>query len=339
MRNLALIALALVWSSSAGLALSDQVRKHSGTDSGEITDTSPLAVTIKKGSTTKEIPLVEIVRVVFDGEPSALGQARVNARNGGYRTALNKLGTLKPRDLRGLVREDHEFYTAYSKAKLALLGEGELGDAGRELGAFLKSHPESFHTLEATELVGDLLAAVGKDSSATRMYAKLAATPWPAYQARALVRTGELLERRGDHAEAIERFEQAARLAEGDPLSEEQLLAARLGKAKSLAASGSADEAASIARGVISEGDPEDAAAQAAAYNALGASRLAAGDAKDALFAYLHVDLLYPQSGEAHAEALHHLADLWNRVGKPSESRAAREKLSREYAGTRWAKR
>jgi hypothetical protein len=76
----------------------------------------------------------------------------------------------------------------------------------------------------------------------------------------------------------------------------------------------------------------------AAAYNALGACHLQAGQSKDALFAYLHTDLLYRRAGEPHAEALFHLSSLWEEIGQEGEARQARAMLKELYPGTRWAR-
>ena len=54
----------------------------------------------------------------------------------------------------------------------------------------------------------------------------------------------------------------------------------------------------------VIEGSPaEDAAAQAPAYNTLGDCLRAANRPTDALFAYLHTDLLYSKAKEEHPHA------------------------------------
>ena len=59
---------------------------------------------------------------------------------------------------------------------------------------------------------------------------------------------------------------------------------------------------------------------------------------KEALFAFLHVDVLYNTVPEVHAEALAHLVPLWKAVGQEERSREARETLLQRYANSRWAK-
>ena len=89
---------------------------------------------------------------------------------------------------------------------------------------------------------------------------------------------------------------------------------------------------------MILDTDPEQKELQARAYNALGDSYQRAGRTKDALLAFLHVDVLYSTVPDAHAEALSHLATLWDAVGQADAARQARQTLNEQYRDSRWAK-
>ena len=89
---------------------------------------------------------------------------------------------------------------------------------------------------------------------------------------------------------------------------------------------------------VIRDADPQDNQLHALAYNALGRSYQQAGKSKEALLAFLHVDLLYSTVADAHAEALSYLAPLWDAIGQEGRAREARQKLKENYANSRWAK-
>lgn len=89
---------------------------------------------------------------------------------------------------------------------------------------------------------------------------------------------------------------------------------------------------------MILDTDPEQKELQARAYNNLGNSYEQAGRTKDALLAYLHVDVLYSTVPDAHAEALSHLATLWDSVGQSNRAREAKQMLTDKYGGSRWAK-
>jgi tetratricopeptide (TPR) repeat protein len=340
--NLALI-LAL-WLTIAEMAaaqrLTDRVRLARGSESGEVTEMTPLGITLNRGLPgERTIAVNEIRSVVFDGEPAELAQARVNAANGAYRNALAILEKVDASSVRrDLVKQDIEFYKAWCAANLALAGDGEIAEAGRQLNAFVRAYPQNFHYLAAVEMMGDLLMAGERYEHAQKQYADLAKAPWPDYKMRAAVLIGRTLQAQGKHAEAIQQFEAALAIADGGADAENQRLAATLGKAVSLAETGGVEEAVNIIEKVIHDADPQQKELHARAYNALGRCYEKAGKTKDALLAYLHVDVLYNNVPEAHAEALAHLAPLWKAIGQDERAREARLLLEERYAGSRWAK-
>jgi len=69
-------------------AQNDRIRLWSGTETGEITKTTPLEVTIKRGSAEKTVPVSEIRSVAFGGEPSELTQARNDCADSALKTIL-----------------------------------------------------------------------------------------------------------------------------------------------------------------------------------------------------------------------------------------------------------
>ncbi|QDU88211.1 hypothetical protein Pla175_15830 [Pirellulimonas nuda] len=336
-----LAALTLLLFATGASAQNDRVRTFTSTIAGEVTETSPMAVTVRRGSTDVQAPVNEIRSVVFGDEPSALTQARVNAENGGYAKALEKLQTIDVSSVKNeLISQEVEYYKAMCAARLALLGEGSVQDSGRALAGFLSQNRNSYHYLEGTELLGDLLAAAGAYDKAEAYYDQLARTPWPAYKMRAGVLAGRALQAQEKHAEALERFEAAlAVAAEDDPTAKPQMLAATLGKAVSMAATGKPEEGVKLIQQVIRDADPDQKELLAAAYNALGSAYLAAGQEKDAFYAFLHVEELLKTVAPARAEALYHLGSLWEVVGKPNEARQARQTLKQQYGNTVWAKK
>jgi tetratricopeptide (TPR) repeat protein len=338
------LSLLLSWSlapaPAAGQTLSDRVRLKRGSETGEVTQMTPLGVTVHKGAPgSQTIAVNEIRSVVFDGEPGELAQARVNAANGAYRNALERLAkTDEGAVRRDFVKQDIEFYKAWCAAQLALTGEGEIAEAGRQLNSFVRAYPQNFHYLAAVEMMGDLLMAGERYEHAQKQYADLAKAPWPDYKMRAAVLIGRTLQAQGKHAEAIRQFDAALAITESGPESESQRLAATLGKAVSLAETGGVEEAVKTIERVIQDADPQEKELHARSYNALGRCYEKAGQIKDALLAYLHVDVLYSSVPEAHAEALAHLAPLWKAIGQEERAREARQSLEDRYGSSRWAK-
>jgi len=327
-------------SPAAAQSRGDRVRFGRSSDAGEVVKVSPVEITLDKGAGgTREFAVNEIGSVLFGGEPTQLTQAWLNVRNGGYATALARLDEIDVAGIdRDLVREDVEFYKALCAAKLALGGTGEIADAGRQLNEFVHGHPQNFHYLEAVEVMGDLLVASEKYAAARRQYAELAKAPWPDYQMRAGVLAGRTLQAEGKHDEAIRQFDTVLAISDDSEPAREQKLSATLGKAMSLAESGRVDDAVRMIEGVIENADPEQRALQARAYNALGTCHEKAGQTKDALLAFLHVDVLYNTVPEAHAEALAHLVPLWRSIGQEARARDAQRLLDEQYAGSRPAR-
>jgi tetratricopeptide (TPR) repeat protein len=326
--------------SAAGQGVADRVRLARGGEAGEVSVMTAHQVTLKKGAAGgRDIPVNEIRSIQFDGEPSELSQARLNAANGAYENALEALAKIDVADVeRDFVKQDVEFYKGWCGARLALAGKGEITDAGRQLNAFVRAYPNNFHYLAAREAMGDLLMAGGAYDKAEVQYAELAKAPWPDYKMRAAVAVGRSLQAQGKHAEAIQQFDAALAARGDDPATQNERLSATLGKAVSLAETGGVDEAVGIIEKVIHDADPEQKQLHARAYNALGTCYEKAEKNKEALLAFLHVDVLYNTVPEAHAEALAHLATLWKAVGQDERARESRQTLTERYGGSRWAK-
>jgi tetratricopeptide (TPR) repeat protein len=330
-------AVALIWviaPDAMAQRPTDRVRLVRGSETGEITNMTPLEVTLTKGSSgNRSIAVNEIKSVVFHDEPSELSQARVAATNGNYEKALQALSEIDMQSIqREVIQQDIEFYKAFCAGKLALTDETEITEAGRQLNSFVRNHPTNFHYLAAAELMGDLLMASGRFDHAQKQYAELAKTPWPDYKMRAAVAVGRTLQAQNKHREAIAQFDAALAMPDEGPDAANQKLAATLAKAVSQAATGNIDPAVSSIEKVIQETDPEQKELLAHAYIALGNCYEQADKTKDALLAFLHVDVLYNTVPEAHAEALTHLVPLWRAIGQEERAREANELLQQRYA-------
>jgi hypothetical protein len=116
-------------------------------------------------------------------------------------------------------------------------------------------------------------------------------------------------------------------------------MAAMLGKASAIAGEGKPDEAAAAIDAVIAKADADDGELHARAYNAKGNALLAAGKKKEALLAFLHVDLLFSSYPEQHAEALSNLATLWKEVDQGERANKAAAALRQQYPSSRWVKK
>src|SRR4029077_20006704 len=103
-----------------------------------------LEVNLDKGAVgTVPVAVNDIRSNVFEGEPAELTQARVNAGNGAFAKALALLEKIAADQAkRDFIKQDIEFYKAYCASRLALSGEGEITDAGKQLNLFVRNNPD-----------------------------------------------------------------------------------------------------------------------------------------------------------------------------------------------------
>jgi tetratricopeptide (TPR) repeat protein len=342
----ALLALWVATLVSSAVLAKDQVRRIKGDKTTAINctvkDMSPSEVTIEgDAGTLEKIPVTEIDAIRFDGEPAQFNLVRNGAANGNYESALTALTRVEatPGLLdRAEFKADIEFYKAFCKAKLALAGGGDLPEAGRLMLNFVRAHPKSYHALAANEVVGDLLVQNQNYAQAQEYYAKLADVPFPEYKMKSGVLVGRALVAQKKYPEAEKAFDGVLAIPAAAG-TESQRLAATLGKATCLAETNKPDEAVKLVDEVIAKAGPEDTDLLARSYNTLGnCLQKKPGGEKDALLAFLHVDVLYVGNAQAHAEALFNLAKLWNQVNKPERATQAVQTLKDRYPNSAWAK-
>ena len=227
------------------------------------------------------------------------------------------------------------------RSRLSLAGNGDIRDAGKLMLAFVNENKDSYHYLQGSEILGDLLSAVGQYDKAYERYDAVEKAPWPDFKLRAGIAKGRVRLAQKKYAEAQTAFDKV--LADVSPSKDEKLekqrLAAVLGKAECLAQTGQVEPAVKMVEDIVAKAGPEDSDLAARAYVTLGnCYRKKPGGTKEALLAFLHVDVLYFANREAHAEALANLATLWNEVGKPERAMQASQLLKERYANSSWAK-
>jgi tetratricopeptide (TPR) repeat protein len=329
-----ILSSVLAWLAlSSFVAAADRVKKFQGTIAGTIAETSALEVKLTHGTLTDTVPVNEIQWIEYQGEPPALTAARLAAQAGRYGEALEGLGSIRPAEVkRPEIQQDLDFYKALCSARIALATGAGIVEAGTLMNAFVQANPKSYHYLVACEALGDLYVAVRQYDKARELYGRVGQAPWPEYRMRAGVAIGGALLAQGKPAEAMQSFEAVLAMTGSGQQADEQRLAATLGKARCLAENKQFDAATkTIQEEIIAKANPEDAALLAKAYNTLGAIDRKAGKAKEAILAYLHVDLLYSAAAREHIEALQNLVALWNEVQKPERAAQAAQVLKERY--------
>jgi len=313
----------------------DAVRTRKGTLTGTINQITPQQIVLTRpGGKKQTIPVNEVVSVRFDGEPSQLSSARNQISGGEFAAALATLAKLEAEgSASATVQQEINYYKAFAAAQQALSGAGDIQSAGRNLRSWVEANRNSYHWYEANELLGDLIVKLGRNNLALSYYDRVQQAPWPNVKMRAQIAKGRAMLASGQAAEAGKAFAAAEQMAEdsNDPLVARQKQAAKLGAAAALAEAGDYEKAVQQAEDVIAVTDPEDVKINAQAYNTLGLCLRKAGRPKEALLAFLHVDLLYFTDPRAHAEALRNLAELWVKVDQPQRAVEAEQILKDRY--------
>jgi len=332
-RSAILAVAAWLAACTAGWAF-DTVKTTDGSVAGTVTKMSPLQVTVEQGPVSKEVPVNEIEAIYYDDEPTLVKTARTGIAAGRFEDALDTLGRVNLDDVtRPAIKQDIDFYKAYAQARIALASNDTEAviRAGQQMAAFVGANTGSYHYLEACEVVGDTLVAAGRYANALEYYGQVGKAPWPDYKMRAGVALGRALLAEGKAPDALKSFQTVLDTdAEGE-LADRQRRAATLGKARCLVGAGQSDEAIKLVDGVIARANPEEVGLHAQAYNTLGLAHRKAGRAKEALLAFLHVDVLYFSSPNDHIEALQNLYELWTEVQKPERAAEVAEILSGQY--------
>jgi tetratricopeptide (TPR) repeat protein len=319
----------------------DAIKTTTGTTQfrGTISAISATEVTIQaRAIGVKTIPANEIEWLTLAKSPDEVRLAQADFNRANYDAADRRLKKIEKDKLdEPLVKAQFEYLQALTAARLAQGGQGELLDAAKLLLGYIKGYPTSYGYYPANELLGDLLVAMGKYPQAEVYYKELAKAPWPEYKMRAAIASGRTQLAQNNFSEAYKTFEGALTLAgSGARGTEGQVIAATLGKAQALALGGKVPDGLKLAEEVQGKASTEDSDLQARVYNTLGFCYERANRDKDALLAYLHVDLLYPTLPDAHAEALANLINLWTKLGRPDRANQARTTLQTKYPGSRW---
>lgn len=334
-RSFILTAAAWLTVSTLAWGVDDVVNTAEGRTIGQITQITPNEITVERSGVEKAIAVNEIEGVIFGEEPSLLRGVRNACRAGHYDEALEALDRINTEEVeRDEIKQDLQYYRALAMSKAAIpTGDGEkIAEAGKMMFEFVKNNTRSYHFYDGCEVLGDLLIASGKPAAAQQFYARVAKAPWPDYQMRAGVAMGRALLSSGKADEALKTFQSVIDTDARGELADRQRMAATLGKARCLAENKQIDAAVKLAQQIIEKSDAEQSPdLMAHAYNILGTAHRKAGRDKEALWAFLHVEVLYPSEPSAHMEALKNLIPLWKEFQKPERAAEAERVLQEQY--------
>lgn len=341
-RMLPVVCFALMASGSSAVAEEDQVYvKRGATVRGKVGEVSPVQVTLDVAGQKRSVSVNEIRVVNFGDEPPGLRQGRARAVAGKFADALQELKKVDATSIsRPLVKLDLQFYLALCQGREALRSGAGKAEATEAMLAFVRSNASSNHFFQAADVLGDLAVAQGDYESAVKYYGGISSkNPWAEDRMRALLAEADARVKQENFTEAQKRYESILAQKADAPEEKRLKLLAEVGRGRCLAETTTADEGINVIEQVIAENDAADTELFGRAYNALGACLQISNKPKDALMAYLHVDVLFYGDAETHAEALYHLSKLWQVAKNQDRAAVAANLLQQRYAGSVWAEK
>ena len=294
---------------------------------GAVVAETSTEVTVKVGAANQIVPVAQIASIRYDGRPGSLDLAASRESAGNFAEAadLYKKGAAEAAN-KPFIAEDALFSQARVIADLGLTDPSKTDAAVTLLEAFVKDHGNGRHLLPALESLAKLQMQKGSYDAVSQTLDRLSKIPQTAD--RAAVLRARVASRKGEHQEAIREFDKLIAAAPENLVKRRD---AQLAKAESLVALKKYPEAEALVRGVIKGAAPEDVNTQAAAHNTLGDCLRAAGRPKDALYAYLHTDLLFFKDKEQHSKALARIVQTWDELKRNDRAVEAYERLKQEY--------
>jgi tetratricopeptide (TPR) repeat protein len=340
----ATLTLAIAVASSAPASAAETInRKRDKPLSGEVSAVSKTEVTIKvktpKEDTVK-VPANDILSIAWTGDTAEIGVARSDENAGRYQKAIEgyQKGLQSTKGTNALSKADLEFGIARASAKLALGEPAKIDDAIKKLEDFRKTQSDHYRFYEAVNYLGQLHAAKNDFVRAKIAFDTLGKAPWKESQMAAKIASGRLLLKENKLDEAAAEYETVVAMKPEGPVEESQRQEAMLGKSRILSAQKKYEDSLKLLDEVIDKAAADDSKVNAEAFLRKGDCLREKGDDKDALLAYLHVDVLFASEKPLHAEALFRLAQLWDKVGNKARADEARDRLRSDYDYTEWAK-
>jgi len=221
---------------------------------------------------------------------------------------------------------------------MALADPAKLDDAIKKLEEFRSKQSDHYRFYEGVNFLGQLYAAKKDFIKAKLAFDALEKAPWKDYQMAAKVASGRLALAENKLDDAVAAYDAVVSMQAEGPVEESQRQEAVLGKARIMILQKKYDDALKLLDEVIAKAAADDAKVNAEAFLRQGDCLREQGADKDALLAYLHVDVLFPSEKAMHAEALYRLALLWDKVGSKARAEEARDRLKSDYENTEWAR-
>lgn len=337
----------LSYAASSAEAIDVVVRRSGAArEGGKLSKMTKTEVTItKQVGGDAVVPVNDIAWIEHDGAPASMGLGRAALDAGQLDVAQKQLEQAQTEAAstdNAALRGDLDFLLAKVFALRALTDASQAAEAARRLNDYLSKNRDHYRYFDAQLLLGDVAIVGGDAATAVAAFTAAAAAPWKDYQMAAQIGQGRTLLAQQNVDAAQREFDAVAATSSQTPAETSRRLQAMLGQARCLSLKGQHQAAIQILEKVIDESSAADTRLQAEAYLLQGDCFVAMGASpKEAIMAYLHLDVIPALARETdfHAQALYHLARLWNQVGQPDRAREAADALLGQYPESEWAKK
>ncbi len=309
---------------------------------GKVQNVTRKSITIKsKLGKSKVIPSSDIGKIVWEGEPTSMKQARIYEKNGSLDKVLEgyKKAALNNKSSNPLLKADIQFFIARTIARQAMGDTTKQNSAIIKLEAFRKSNSNSFRFYESLTLLGKLYLSNKQYDKARPVFAQIAKSSLPVHQMQAMSAEAKILLAKGKITDALTIYNRILKMPTQGHLQKKQHFTALLGKANCLQKSKKYTEAVKVFEEVILKAEEDNLALKAEAWLREGDTLRLSGRTKEAVLSYLHVDLLCPSQHAMRAEALYQLSQLFETLGDATNASRSSGKLMGDYPQSVWAKK
>ncbi len=307
---------------------------------GTITDISKTEIVVQSTAKNKpptHIPANDIKEIKWNSEPPELTLLRSAERKNsfekalvGYKKVYGQIGSSQKN-----LRNDLSFLIARVTSQLAADDEKHLEDAIALLEKFRKLNPNHFRYYESLILLNKMYQKKNDPEQIRRISELIATAPWKDFRDSGKIEKAYALLSTGDADQALELFEKIILEYNKNP-ENDQALKAILGKAKCLLKLEEFQKAEKTINHLLDHANPVSKQLLTETFLMQGELYRSQKLPKDAILAYLRIDLIFNKDKKAHEEALYWLAVLWKQVGHETRSSKNSEKLKSKYPESKW---
>jgi tetratricopeptide (TPR) repeat protein len=308
---------------------------------GDVTSISRTEVVLTGRTNKKEyrIPANQIDRIRWESENPKVSQYQIEERNGQFDKAVEGYQAALKDAANENLRTDLEFHIARAMAAKALKEEDQYDDAIAHLEKFRTAHPTSFRYFESLRLLAQLCMNKGDVEKGNAALRAMDEAPWTDFKMETDILKAKVALAHDDVGGALKALEGVIAVIPATPAERSRRYEALVTKASCLQKQTKYQQATDVLSGILEEASDEDTKTLADACVRLGDCYQAGGRTKEAILAYLRVDILFPKEKKQHAEALYYLSRLFAQDGKPDKAADAAARLQEHYPRSPWTAR